>query len=152
MEGLEREVGVRWVSPSAQWLSEHYQSWGLLPSCWSVSLKGQALAGSVPFKCVFLSPCTGTLASEWGSGDPSGDHWGPCGLLAHVSHRQRSKLSLMCCLHRHPQLFPSLSSNAAYGASPLCPSQLITASSLHCPSRAGGSCMESQHVLGAELW
>ena len=114
--------------------------WGF----WLCSLEGS----------VFFSPHTGTHALEWGSAEAQG---GLCGLLACVNYREVSKLSLMHCLCIHLELFLSLCSDAALGASPLRHLQWVTAPCFcHPPPivgpycRAGRAYMDSLPTLGHE--
>ena len=55
MEELELELGVRWGSPSVQWLSSPYWGWGQIPSWWSRSYECQGQTRSIPFECVVFS-------------------------------------------------------------------------------------------------
>ena len=72
----------------------------------------------------------------------------------------RDMICLLCTAYfrRHPQLFLLLCSVTVWGASPLCPSQPITATSLCLPClvveqhySAGEDVMDSQHVSVHEL-
>ena len=113
MEGLELELGVRWDF-SAQQLSLLYWGRGLIPSCWSRSPEDQAQAGSVFFRCVLSPlPAPGPLPQVGGAEARGG---GLHGRSAHVSYRQRSELSPVCCPGRHQQLLPLLCSDAALSA------------------------------------
>ena len=81
------------------------------------ALKVRSKLALFPFKCVFsplptlLGPPTPELWSKWGLSE----------LLACVSHRQRSRLSLVSCLCRHLQLCPSLCSDTAWVQVPFIP-------------------------------
>ena len=154
MEGLELEPGVRWDFPSVLSPSPPYWGWSLIPSHWSRNSKLALFLLSV---CFPLSPHQESCPGQWGVGCWS--KGSPCGLSAHVSFRQRSKLSPMHCLFWYLQLFPSLCIGATSGASFLCPPQLITAPSLGSPCpvvepqhRAGRAHGDFWHISGYEMY
>ena len=140
---------------SPRWPLLPYQGQCLILSCWSRSPEIQPQAGSCSLQvCAFPLPTPGSLPQRWSMLKQGG----MCGLSAHVSHRQMSKLPLIHCLCRHQKLFPLPCSDTALGPSPLCLSQPITPHSLCCPSpivdlhlKAGRTYMDSWHVLWGEL-
>ena len=90
------------------------------------------------------------VVGGWGYVETSG---------AYAGSRQRSKWSSVSCLCRWPRLVFLTPPDPASGASPLCPTQLITAAhlchpclvvGLHCG--AGGTGKDSQHTSVGELW
>ena len=97
MEGLELEPGVRQGFSSAQWPLLPYQGWGLIPS-WLCFLK------------FLFSPLP--RPGPWTQSEGALELRGSGRLSACVSRCRR-----LCFLRRCPQLFPSLCSEAALGAS-----------------------------------
>ena len=111
---------------------------------------GLGWVGSIPFKYVFPSPQTWTLAPDQGSPEASGAHV-DFQLVSDID-RGPSRLYWAVCV-RTCSFFPSLHSDVASDTSLLCPSQPITTPSLchPCPvvethHRAGGAHMDSEHV------
>ena len=90
------------------------------------------------------------VVGGWGYVETSG---------AYAGSRQRSKWSSVSCLCRWPRLVFLTPPDSASGASPLCPTQLITAAHLCHPCLvvglccgAGGTGKDSQHTSVGELW
>ena len=101
---------------------------------WYQVAEAEALMVSTELALFYLSVCF-PLSRNWDACPRSGERWskwGSCRLLDHVSWRQKSELPpTCCCLSKRPRLFSSLYSDAASRASPLCPSQPISAPGLH---------------------